>query len=384
MSLEKINSLLAALSTNPFYKEKLGGLTSVSSLEEYTVKVPFTTKAELAADQKLHPPYGSNLTFPLESYHRFHQTSGTSGQPMIWLDDKTGWEWLCANWRWVWEKAGVKPGQAAFFPFSFGPFLGFWAGFESAAGLGVRAIPAGGLSSENRLRMMERLRPEILCCTPTYGLRLAEVADDARSLGVEKIIVAGEPGGSLPEVRSRLSEAWDAEVIDHHGMTEVGPVTVGDLSDPGRLLVRHEAYFCEVINQDEQGIGELVLTTLGRHGSPLLRYRTGDLVQPDEDFALKGGIIGRVDDMVVVRGVNLYPGAVEEVVRSVEGIVEYEVLIEEANSMAEVRLRAEGSGARELEGRLREVFSLRIPVEEVPAGTLERFEMKSKRWKRGS
>ncbi|MEN8681306.1 MAG: phenylacetate--CoA ligase family protein [Akkermansiaceae bacterium] len=384
MSLEKINSLLAALSTNPFYKEKLGGLTWVSSLEEYTAKVPFTTKAELAADQKLHPPYGSNLTFPLESYHRFHQTSGTSGQPMIWLDDKTGWEWLCANWRWVWEKAGVKPGQAAFFPFSFGPFLGFWAGFESAAGLGVRAIPAGGLSSENRLRMMERLRPEILCCTPTYGLRLAEVADDARSLGVEKIIVAGEPGGSLPEVRSRLSEAWDAEVIDHHGMTEVGPVTVGDLSDPGRLLVRHEAYFCEVINQDEQGIGELVLTTLGRHGSPLLRYRTGDLVQPDEDFALKGGIIGRVDDMVVVRGVNLYPGAVEEVVRSVEGIVEYEVLIEEANSMAEVRLRAEGSGARELEGRLREVFSLRIPVEEVPAGTLERFEMKSKRWKRGS
>jgi phenylacetate-CoA ligase len=198
MSLEKINSLLAALSTNPFYKEKLGGLTSVSSLEEYTAKVPFTTKAELAADQKLHPPYGSNLTFPLESYHRFHQTSGTSGQPMIWLDDKTGWEWLCANWQWVWEKAGVKPGQAAFFPFSFGPFLGFWAGFESAAGLGVRAIPAGGLSSENRLRMMERLRPEILCCTPTYGLRLAEVADDARRLGVEKIIVAGEPGEAFP------------------------------------------------------------------------------------------------------------------------------------------------------------------------------------------
>lgn len=384
MSLDKINSLLGALSTNPFYQEKLGGLTSVSSLEEYSVKVPFTTKAELAADQKLHPPYGSNLTFPLESYHRFHQTSGTSGQPMIWLDDKEGWRWLCDNWAWVWEKAGVTSGQAAFFPFSFGPFLGFWAGFESAAGLGVRAIPAGGLSSENRLKMMERLRPEILCCTPTYGLRLAEVADDARSLGVQKIIVAGEPGGSLPEIRNRLAGAWDAEVVDHHGMTEIGPVTVGDIADPGRLLVRHEAYFCEVINKDEQGIGELVLTTLGRHGSPILRYRTGDLVQPDDDFALKGGIIGRVDDMVVVRGVNLYPGAVEEVVRSVQGIAEYEVLIEEVNSMAEVRLRAEGAGARELEGRLREVFSLRIPVEEVPVGTLERFEMKSKRWKRKS
>jgi len=382
MTLEKINTLLAALSTNPFYRNKLGGLTSVSSLDEFTQKVPFTTKAEFAANQKAHPPYGTNLTYPLARYNRFHQTSGTSGQPMIWLDDPAGWDWLRGNWEWVWEKAGVRAGQAAFFPFSFGPFLGFWAGFESAVALGVRAIPAGGLSSENRIKMMARLRPEILCCTPTYGLRLAEVAGNARELGVQKIIVAGEPGGSLPEVRNRLIEAWDAEVIDHHGMTEIGPVTVGDLNDPSRLLVRHDSYYCEVINQDEQGIGELVLTTLGRHGSPILRYRTGDLVQPDKDFALKGGIIGRVDDMVVVRGVNLYPGAVEEVVRSVEGIAEYEVLIEERSSMAEVRLRVEGSGTEELENRLREVFSLRIPVEQVPAGTLERFEMKSKRWKR--
>ncbi len=126
------------------------------------------------------------------------------------------------------------------------------------------------------------------------------------------------------------------------------PVTVSDLNDPSRLLVRHESYFCEVINQDDQGVGELVLTTLGRHGSPLLRYRTGDLVKADEDFALKGGIIGRADDMVVVRGVNLYPGAVEEVVRSVAGIVEYEVLIEEVNAMSEVCLRVEGEGGAEI------------------------------------
>lgn len=384
MTLEKINRLLGALDTNRFYREKLKGLSSVSSLAEFSGKVPFTTKAELAADQRAHPPYGTNLTFPLESYQRFHQTSGTSGQPMIWLDDKAGWEWLRGNWEWVWEKAGASAGQAAFFPFSFGPFLGFWAGYEAANALGIRTIPAGGLSSENRVRMMARLRPEILCCTPTYGLRLAEVAGNARELGVQKIIVAGEPGGSLPGVRNRLMQAWDAEVIDHHGMTEVGPVTVGDINDPGRLLVRHECYFCEVINQDDQGVGELVLTTLGRYGSPLLRYRTGDLVQPDEDFALKGGIIGRSDDMVVVRGVNLYPGAVEEVVRSVAGITEYEVLVEEANSMTEVRLRAEGEGAAELQERLREVFSLRIPVEQVPEGTLERFEMKSKRWRRSS
>ncbi|MEJ6561455.1 MAG: phenylacetate--CoA ligase family protein [Akkermansiaceae bacterium] len=384
--LEKVNCLLAALSAggNSFYQRKLEGLSAVGSLAEFAEKVPFTTKAELAGDQLAVPPYGTNLSYPLERYSRFHQTSGTSGQPMIWLDDAKGWDWLRGNWEWVWQEAGVKAGEAAFFPFSFGPFLGFWAGFESATSLGIRAIPAGGLSSENRLKMMARLRPEVLCCTPTYGLRLAELADDARALGVKKLIVAGEPGGSLPEVRARLSEAWDAEVIDHHGMTEVGPVTVGDRDDPSLLKIRHVSYFCEVIKQDTHGVGELVLTTLGRHGSPLLRYRTGDLVKPVESvdgFALKGGIIGRADDMVVVRGVNLYPGAMEEVVRSVPGISEYEVLIEEVNAMSEVRLRIEGEGAEELAQRLQEVFSLRISVEQVAEGTLERYEMKSKRWK---
>ncbi|MDA8975088.1 phenylacetate--CoA ligase family protein [Akkermansiaceae bacterium] len=384
--LEQVNALLAALASggNKFYQAKLDGLNSVESIAEFTVRVPFTTKEELTDDQLSYPPYGTNLTYPLEQYSRFHQTSGTSGQPMIWLDDAEGWNWLRGNWEWVWEEADVKSGEAAFFPFSFGPFLGFWAGFESATSLGIRAIPAGGLSSENRLKMMARLRPEILCCTPTYGLRLAEFGN-AANLGVKKLIVAGEPGGSLPEVRARLEKAWGAEVIDHHGMTEVGPVTVGDRDDPTLLKIRHDSYFCEIINQDESGVGELVLTTLGRHGSPLLRYRTGDLVQPvetDQGFALKGGIIGRADDMVVVRGVNLYPGSVDDVVRSVQGIAEYEVLIEEVNAMSEVRLRVEGNGADQLAQRLQEVFSLRIPVAEVAVGTLERFEIKSKRWKK--
>jgi phenylacetate-CoA ligase len=384
--LRMVNLLLSGLSAsqNSFYQRKLGGLSKVGDLSEFSEKVPFTRKAELAADQNDHPPYGTNLSRPLINYSRLHQTSGTSGSPMVWLDDPEGWEWVRGNWEWVWQEAGVKPGDSAIFPFSFGPFLGFWAGFESATTLGIRAIPAGGLSSENRIKMMEWLRPEVLCCTPTYGLRLAQIANNPADLGIQKLIVAGEPGGSLPEVRARLEDAWGAEVIDHHGMTEVGPVTVGDLKDPTLLKIKHSSYFCEIINQDEKGVGELVLTTLGRYASPLLRYRTGDLVMPvetEDGFALKGGIIGRVDDMVVVRGVNLYPGAVEEVVRSVPGILEYEVVIEEVNAMSEVRLRVEGAGSADLAQRLQEVFSLRIPVEEVDSGSLERYEMKSKRWK---
>ncbi len=384
--LNSLNKLLAALngSQNGFYHKKLLGLKKVESLAEFRERVPFTTKDELALDQRSHPPYGTNLTNPLTEYARLHQTSGTSGQPMIWLDDPAGWQWVIENWKWVWREAGVQQGETAFFPFSFGPFLGFWAGFESAAELGIRTIPAGGMSSENRVRMMERLRPEVLCCTPTYGLHLAEIAGNASSFGVEKIIVAGEAGGSLSAVRNRLQDAWRAEVIDHHGMTEIGPVTVGDREDPSFLKIKHDSYYCEVVEQNERGIGELVVTTLGRHGSPLLRYRTGDLVQPitlEEGFSLKGGIIGRVDQMVVVRGVNLYPGAVEEVVRSVPAILEYEVIFEMRGEMREVKLRVEGEGVAELELKLQEVFSLRIPVEQVPAGTLERYEVKAKRWK---
>ena len=149
IQLEKVNRLLAALESNSFYRGKLDGLDSVESLEEFSGKIPFTTKAELAADQLAQPPYGTNLTWPVEKYSRFHQTSGTSGQPMIWLDDQEGWNWVRGNWEWVWQKAGVEAGQAAFFPFSFGPFLGFWAGFESATSLGIRAIPArAGLTFE--------------------------------------------------------------------------------------------------------------------------------------------------------------------------------------------------------------------------------------------
>ena len=393
---EKLSGLLGFLAAdNPFYKEKLKGDWEVGSLAEFSGRVPFTTKLELAADRVLFSPYGSNLSRPLEEYTRFHQTSGTSGQPMIWLDDASGWRWICESWAWVWREAGVRAGEAAFFPFSFGPFLGFWAGYESAASVGLRVIPGGGLSSEQRLRMMERLRPEILCCTPTYGLRLAQVAEGlgmrAGDLGVGMILVAGEPGGSLPAVRESLEKAWGATVVDHHGMTEVGPVTVSGSGD--WLKINHRAYFCEVIDPvtgdaAEFGeVGELVLTTLGREASPLIRYRTGDLVlaemvEGEEGFVLKGGILGRADDMVVVRGVNLYPGAVEEVVRSVAGIGEYRVTVSERNALSEVSVEAEGSAAAavELAKALRNAFSLRIPVVAVEPGSLPIFEVKAKRW----
>ena len=209
--------------------------------------------------------------------------------------------------------------------------------------------------------------------------------------GIEKIIVCGEPGGSIPEVRARIQAAWTARVFDHHGMTEIGPVSVSDSDQPDLLLLRHEAYFCEVVDPasgspvQTGGTGELVLTTLGRYGSPLIRYRTGDLVKPVDHtggFALEGGVLARADDMVVIRGINIHPSAIDAVVRSIDGIGEYRVEVDQRTSLPELRLQVEAAEAvaASLAQALRSTFSLRLPVQAVTPGTLPVFEVKAKRW----
>jgi phenylacetate-CoA ligase len=171
-------------------------------------------------------------------------------------------------------------------------------------------------------------------------------------------------------------------VVDHHGMTETGPVSYSCPLRPGVLHIIESSYIPEVID------GELILTNLGRIGSPLIRYRTGDLVHAvrgtcvcgTNDVALEGGILGRTDDMVVVRGVNIYPTAVEEVLRS-EGVTEYRVEIRTEKALTELHIHVEGeSSAGHIEAALTNAFSLRIPVSSVPANSLPRFEAKAKRW----
>lgn len=406
--LAELNRLIAVIApSNRFYQRKLDaarGLGGFASLAEFRERMPFTRKDELARDQLEHPPYGTTLTYPEASYTRFHQTSGTSGRPIVWLDNNESWQWLLENWKTIYRNGGAVRGDAVFFAFSFGPFLGFWTAFDSAQQLGLRTIAAGGMGSSERLRFLMAQRPRILCCTPTYALRLAEVArqesvDLSRS-GVERVMVAGEPGGSVPEIRTRIEQSWPgAKVVDHHGMTEVGPVSYGCPEQPRLLRVMHQRYLCEVLQPGtNQPVapgerGELVLSTLGRDACPLLRYRTGDLVRPvalpGEDpaqFALDGGILGRVDDMVIVRGVNLYPAAVDAAMQAFGGLREYQVEIDKRGTLPEIKIRFEPlddarDRADELARHLRATFQIRIDVEKVPAGALPTFEFKAKRWK---
>jgi len=404
----KLRSIVLNLATTDgFYAHRFreAGVraSSMSRVEDFVAQMSFTTKAELLADHLAHPPYGSNFTRTLGQYTRFCQTSGTSsGQPMAWLDTPESWEAMLACWRRVYEGAGLVKGRdRIFYAFSFGPFLGFWTAYE-AASRDYLAIPGGGLSSQARLEMMARYGATVLCCTPTYALRLGEMIGEASgverlALRVSKLIVAGEPGGSIPEVRARLEKLWDAQVFDHHGMTEVGPVSYETPDLPRNLVVIEEAYFAEVIDPrtcrevGEGECGELVLTTLDRAACPLLRYRTGDWVRKtlvNGRLLLEGGVLGRVDEMVVVRGVNIYPSAVEAVVRQFPEVIEFMVEQRKVDAMDEIELLVEvpGNVARSLlkrmEARLRDTFSLRIPVRLADADSLPRHEFKARRWRK--
>jgi phenylacetate-CoA ligase len=236
----------------------------------------------------------------------------------------------------------------------------------------------------------------------------AEEKINLRDSAIRRIIVAGEAGGSIPATRQRLEQLWPgARIFDHHGMTETGPVSYECPNQPGKLHILESAILPEVIGPDGAAVasgqtGELVLTTLGRTGSPVLRYRTGDLVraihfdqQPcacgRHDLGLQGGIIGRTDEMVIIRGVNIYPTAVEEILRGFADVAEYEVRVDKSASLAELFLKIEprsdcGDPAallQRVQGALQAAFQLRVPVALAPAGSLPRFEMKAKRWKFG-
>jgi len=395
------------LGGNRFYTETLsetGIDDAIESLHAFSRRMPFTTKQQLIDDQLAHPPFGTNLTYPIDRYTRFHQTSGTTRAPLRWLDTSESWACLLDDWARVYRAAGVVAGDRVYFAFSFGPFIGFWMAFEAAAALGCLCIPGGGLTSAARLGAILEYGATVLCCTPTYALRLVEVAEaeglDLTRSKVRTIIVAGEPGGSLPATRERITRGWSgARVFDHHGMTEVGPVTYECPDRPCSLRVIESSYYAEIVDQrtgeaiGDDRVGELVLTTLRRAGSPLLRYRTGDLVRrgepgPAGELTLEGGILGRVDDMLVVRGANVYPSAVDQIVRSLDGVREYRVEYQTTASMTELTVKIEvdkdtgdaETVSKSLEESLRTALSLRIPVRVVPPGSLPRCEMKGRRW----
>ena len=407
---EKLAALLKCVrASNPFYQRKLTDVP-FDAIHDPLDCLPFTTRAELQADQVTHPPYGTNLSDPLDRYTRYHQTSGSAGgAPLRWLDTPESWRWWKKCWAIVLTAAGVTASDRVVFPFSFGPFIGFWSAFDAATALGCLCLPAGGMSTTSRLQYTLDHAATVICCTPTYALHMAQAAAEAgidlAGSPVRRIIVAGEPGGNIPATRTAIESAWGAQVCDHAGMTEIGAWGFEDGSAPGGLHVIETEFLAEVIDPAtgdtlaDGSEGELVLTNLGRLGSPLIRYRTGDIVQLQRDQCIAGrwfaradgGVRGRVDDLLFIRGNNVFPSAIEGILREHRAVAEFRICVEARRALNELTLEIEpvvGANETELVSAIGEAFRNRLyfrpTVRLVAPGSLPRFELKSRRVRRAS
>lgn len=400
----KLATLLDALrADNPFYQCKLDRL-EFDAARDPIERLPLTTRREIQQDQIDNPPHGTNLTAPLDQYVRQHQTSGSSGQPLRWLDTPKGWKWFQDCWADVFAAAGVTRADRLFFPFSFGPFVGFWAAFESAAGLGNFVLPAGGMSTGARLRYLLENDVTVVCCTPTYALHLSQTAAaeglDLPGSRVWAVIVGGEPGASIPALRARLEAGWGARLFDHAGMTEIGAWGLECREAPGGMHVNEAEFIAELIDPAtgqavaEGQAGELVLTNLGRPDSPLIRYRTGDQVRLTHQpcpcgrcFAwAAGGVLGRLDDMIIIRGNNVFPSAIEGILREFREVAEFRIEVDRRAALADLSIEIEpdpdaslGGLAERIVAAIRDRLHFRPNVRLAEAGSLPRFELKARR-----
>src|SRR5829696_7021133 len=395
---DRLNDLLQLVTTqNPFHRRRLeafdlGGDPALTDL-------PPLTKAELVHDQERHPPFGTNLTYPLDRYTQLHQTSGTTGPPLRVLDTAEDWDWWRDRFAHTLTVAGVGAEDRVPLCYSFGPHVQFWAANEGLQEIGAMGVALGGMGSVQRLQTIAEVEATTLWCTPTYALHLLEVAVEQRLesafRSLERVLCTGEPGGSLPGLRSRIEEGLGVVCIDHAGLTEAGPF--GDPCPEGHgLHVDENEFVCEILDEDmsptAQGErGELVITPLRLTGFPALRYRTGDSVIATDERCpaghegrwLPGGIVGRTDDMVVVRGMNVYPSAIEEAVRQVSSSGEFRITFyTERSGMDEVKLEVElteGTDARRLQETMRQQLGLRVRVVPIAPGILPRETGKARR-----
>lgn len=402
LQISKLNRLLKSSREHPLYASAMTRcqlpITGLDELKPF----PLISKSDLLADAPGEP--GRLFALPKQQYGKYHQTSGSRGWPMPVLDTIADWAWWLDCWQYVLDAAEVTSADIAMMAFSFGPFIGFWSANDALFQRGALVVPGGGLSSLARLHLIEQQRCTVLCCTPTYALHLASVAAehsvDLSKNDISRIIVAGEPGGSVPTIRGAIESQWHARVIDHAGASELGAWGFASANDSGLHIIESE-FIAEFLVFDPVTavpraaaageLSELVMTNLGRLGGPAIRYRTGDIVRPQWEHDLPcrfvhlpGGVLGRTDDMMVIRGVNVFPSSIEAIVRELAPTAEFRMIATRQDEMDQLRIEVENDSVTDIEtplaDLLRDRMALRIPVTMVAAGSLPRSEGKSRRW----
>ena len=409
LQIEKFRSMFKKIyGHNRFYTEKFDSAgidhEAIQNVNDMA-QIPLTNKEELIKAQQDKPPFGSNATFPESAYSRFHQTSGTTGKPLRVLDTPESWEWWGRCWGFVLTGAGLTENDRLFVPFSFGPFIGFWAALEGARIINTMMIPGGGRDSLERLHLMKELGVTAICCTPTYALRLAEVAQEAEfdlnEIPLRISILSGEPGANVPATKTRVESVWNVKSYDHAGASEVGAHSFECEIQPNGTHVNESEFIVEVLNPDtlepvsEGEQGELIITNLGRIGFPVIRYRTGDLVRLNHEPCkcgrtfprFEGGVLGRVDDMVVVRGINVFPSAIENLIRRSDEVEEFRITVSTVKQMGHLSIELDlkkyadpENAKKDVYQQIRNELSLSSEIKVVPHGSLPRFEMKARRF----
>jgi phenylacetate-CoA ligase len=373
--------------------------------------VPKVEKSMMRGIQGKDPfPYGDALCVPLEEVTEFRQTSGTTGQPVYQPDTWQDWEWWSECWSYILWSQGYRPSDRVFIPFGYNIFVAFWAGHYAAEKIGCEVIPGGVLDTKARILKIQELRATAMMATPTYVLGMAETARkmgiEPEKLTIDKITCAGECGASIPSTKQRMEQAWGARVYDHAGATEIGAWSYECSEQPGGLHVNEGLFLVEIEDIETGEIiwepgrrGKMVITAFDRQAQPCVRFDSKDVIEWSPDpcpcgrtyRVIKGGLVGRADDITKVKGVLLSPSAIEEVVRGIPGLGdEFEVIVDKTGDVDEITLRVEVKPEAREESRriesqlidqLRLKTNLRYNLEFHTFGSLPRYEVKSKRFK---
>ena len=369
------------------------------------------TREDWMNSQAEHPPYGELPAIGGEGAIRIHTTSGTTGrEPLRALDSRKDWSWIAEMWAYGIWGCGIRPRDTSYIAFGYGSFIGFWGLHYAMEKIGVLNVPGGAQPTDTRVRQIIDFGATVVASTPTYALRLAQEASvlgiDLPASGVQRLILSGEPAGSIPQTKALIEEQWGAKAYDTAGMTEIGTIMVFECDhQPGGTHIIEDHVIEEVIDPAtlepvQYGErGERVVTSFGRGAIPLIRYRTGDLVCKvpasrctcGRGFDIyEGGILGRVDDMKIIRGTNVYPRAIEAIVREFSEVDEFQTVITREGVRDEIALRVElkpdwsddnwAGLSEDLRKRLADAHEgLNFRIERADTGELPRFELKAKR-----
>ncbi len=412
LHLTKLRKLVDYVySYSPFYRRRFDerGLKPrhIKTIDDFKRLVPLTDKQDFIHLQQQHPPYGDTLALPLEMVAHHVETSGSTGLPLAVPYSAYDTERVGESWTYGFWAHGIRPSDTFYFAFNWGNFAGFWSCYFAARRMGCRVISGGGADSQGHIRNIQRMKPTVLISTPTFALRLAEVARqmgvELRDTSIKYTYHAGEPGPfALPAMKRQIDEAWGADSGELLGIAEIEAFAPGCPERDG-VHVNEMNVFCWSMDPasgaecGEGEIGENIITSYTYSAQPLLNYRSHDLVRRVHGCdcgrtwaKFPGVVLGRTDFMVTVRGTNVYQTAVENLLGEMPGVSPfYQLVLEriESNDQMMVEFEPDPSTPEAdwhaLAARVADVIHralhVRLDVAPVKPGGLPRYDLKTKR-----